>query len=394
MRVGINCLNIDPNYAGGVTSYTFGLLDGWVRTTTDIEFVILANSGNVEQYRQYTEHPNFSIEVIDFEIAGWQNKLIWQAVKLQSKALYGMLHKQFYKPLADRIDKLVDVVYCPNTILYPLYLKSTTVLSMHDIQQVHFPEFFEQVQLKDRYITYNISAEQLNYLQATSEHMKDDFLGYFKTLKAKQVVKIPEGVDIPLFRDQGDVEYLKEKYDLPDQFLYFPAQLWHHKNHITVLKALKKLRDEQGITIPLVLTGSRYSASQHLFDYIEEHQLNNVFYLGKIPFPDVVALYKKARFLITAVLYESSSIPVLEAAAAGTPVIASDTRPNRELGERLQVNLFEPKDVDALIETLQRVWTDDDLIARQVVHNQEAIQYYSWDNAAKMYADLFRKISK
>lgn len=392
MKVGINCLNIDPSYAGGVTSYTFGLLDGWSRTSPDVEFVILANSQNVEQYRKYEAFPNFSIEVIDFAIAPWQNKLIWQTVKLQSKRWYGALHKMFYRPLADKMDSLVDIVYCPNTILYPLYLNATTVLSMHDIQQVHFPDFFEPIQLKDRYITYNISAENLDYLQATSEHMKDDFLSYFKTLKTQQIVKIPEGVDIPLFRDQGDVEYLKEKYNLPDQFLYFPAQLWHHKNHITVLKALKELRDQHHVTIPLVLTGSRYSASQFIFDYIEEHQLDSVYYLGKIPFADVVALYKKARFLITAVLYESSSIPILEAAAAGTPIIASDTRPNRELGERLQTTLFKPQGVSELVNKLQQVWADDASIKAQVAHNAKAISYYSWDNAARMYANLFKQI--
>ena len=394
MRIGVNCLNLDPNYAGGVMTYTLGLLDAWSKVAKDERFVIIANQQNANLFEKYTQHPNFTLLVLDSSIASWKNRAIWQAVKIKSKGLYAFLHRQFYNKLSAEIDKAVDIIYTPNTILFPLFQQKPTVLSMHDIQQVHFPHFFEPVQLKDRYITYNLSAENVTYLQATSEHMKDDFLSYFKTLKPEQIVKIPEGVDIPLFRDQGDADYLTEKYNLPNDFLYFPAQLWHHKNHITVLKALVKLRDEQGIIIPLVLTGSRYSASQFIFDYIEEHKLTSVYYLGKVPYADVVALFKKARFLITAVLYESSSIPVLEAAAAGTPSIASDTRPNRELAERLKMNLFEPLDENALAALLKKLWNDQALIDSQATYNNTAINYFTWENAAQMYLDLFHRIEK
>ena len=49
-----------------------------------------------------------------------------------------------------------------------------------------------------------------------------------------------------------------------------------------------------------------------------------------MPFKTLVALYKKSKFLITATLYESSSLPILEAAASKTSIIASDTPPNIE----------------------------------------------------------------
>jgi len=44
-------------------------------------------------------------------------------------------------------------------------------------------------------------------------------------------------------------------------------------------------------------------------------------YVGKVSFQDMVALYQMAAFMITATLHESSSLPILEAAAAGTPII-------------------------------------------------------------------------
>ena len=45
------------------------------------------------------------------------------------------------------------------------------------------------------------------------------------------------------------------KYRLEPGYLFYPAQFWPHKNHITLLAALALLR-ERGITERLVLCGS------------------------------------------------------------------------------------------------------------------------------------------
>jgi glycosyltransferase involved in cell wall biosynthesis len=142
------------------------------------------------------------------------------------------------------------------------------------------------------------------------------------------------------------------------------------------------------------LTGARYEASQGIFDYIAQHDLGDqVRYLGLVPFEDIVGLYQAARFLITAVLYESSSIPILEAAAAGTPIIASRTPPNEELSERLHMTLFTPTDDAELAETLSAVWDDTELVQRQIEANRDGIQYYSWDNAAREYLKVLQSIA-
>ncbi|MDX2003539.1 MAG: glycosyltransferase family 1 protein [Chitinophagales bacterium] len=394
MRIGINCLAIDPDYAGGVTSYTFGLLDGFVSVNKGHRFIIFVNNRNAYLFKKYESVANFSIVLITGYDSQFKRRVLWQMVKAKAKTLYGAFSYFFYNALSRRMSKEADIIYTPTTVSFPIYLNTLSMLSMHDIQQVHYPEFFTAMELKDRYITYNLSVENISFMQASSLHMKDDFLGYFKGLKESQVVVIPEGVDIPLFSEERDVAYLTQKYQIPEDFLFFPAQLWHHKNHITVLKALLKLRKEHQVSIPLVLTGSSYSASQFLFDFIEENKLDNVYYLGKVPFIDVVNLYQKASFLITAVLYESSSIPVLEAAASGTPVIASATRPNKELAENLKINLFEPLNEGELAQLLLQIWDDSALQQEQVSYNKANIHKYSWQSAATKYLDFFEKVVK
>jgi glycosyltransferase involved in cell wall biosynthesis len=116
--------------------------------------------------------------------------------------------------------------------------------------------------------------------------------------------------------------------------------------------------------------------------------------LGKIPFEDLVGLYQRAVFLVMPSLHESNSLPILEAAAAGTPIIASRIPPNEELARVLDLNLFDPLDSEQLERVLLPLWEDGSAAASQVIKNRERIRLYSWENAAKQYLRLFADILK
>jgi glycosyltransferase involved in cell wall biosynthesis len=111
-----------------------------------------------------------------------------------------------------------------------------------------------------------------------------------------------------------------------------------------------------------------------------------------VPFTDLVGLYQKAAFLVMPSLHESNSLPVLEAAAAGTPVIASRIPPNEELARVLHLNLFDPLNQEELEGLLVRLWEDETLAVAQAMHNRKLITLYSWDSAAKQYLQLFERV--
>ena len=114
---------------------------------------------------------------------------------------------------------------------------------------------------KVRSVTYPLSARYATHLQASSRFLKRDLIEHLHGVTEEKVTVIPEGVDISLFSAKTDAACL-DKYKLPSRFLFFPAQLWPHKNHITVLRALLSLREKQGLQIPLVLTGANDSAGE------------------------------------------------------------------------------------------------------------------------------------
>jgi glycosyltransferase involved in cell wall biosynthesis len=122
--------------------------------------------------------------------------------------------------------------------------------------------------------------------------------------------------------------------------------------------------------------------------------MNYVHYHGRVPFADLVGLYQKAAFLVMPSLHESSSLLILEAAAAGTPVFASKIPPNEELARVFHLNLFDPSNQDELEGLLVRLWDDESAAAAQAMHNLKHITVYSWENAAQQYLRFFERVTE
>ena len=95
--------------------------------------------------------------------------------------------------------------------------------------------------------------------------------------------------------------------------------------------------------------------------------------------------------MITAVLYESSSLPILEAAASGLPIIASDTPPNKEMAKNLKINLFESNNHKKLAKLIYNSWIDFNGDS-QIKYNLNKINRYSWDSIASNYILEINKI--
>jgi len=393
MKIGVNCLGADPSYKGGTNSFILGLLDGFSRVGGLHEFKIFVTRSNRAMFERYEAAPNFDVVEIDEADHRWL-RAIHMRLPLSIKRLLlrharDVLDSRHAGALAHHADVLY-VPYVPPPRLFP-FPDAPTVYSIHDIQQVHYPEFFTEEELVQREAAFAKCVEHATVVQASSHYMAHDFQAHFPKLDQSNVEVIPEGVDIEFFSQRRDDDVVA-RYELPDSFLFTPAQLWHHKNHLTILKALSRLK-ERGFVIPLVLTGAKYSSSEEVLDFIAANGLDaQVFYLGVVPFEDIVALHQRARYLVTASLYESSSIPILEAAAAGTPIIASRILPHEEMAEHLQMRLFAPTDDAELAGVLSDAWADEETSTAQVAANRVGIQRYSWDNAAWMYLELFERL--
>ena len=111
------------------------------------------------------------------------------------------------------------------------------------------------------------------------------------------------------------------KYRLEPGYLFYPAQFWPHKNHMTLLAALANLR-ERGITERLVLCGSDRGGRDKINAAIRTYELSDqISIIGFVDSAELGALYRGASALVMPSYFGPTNLPPLEAWAVGTPVI-------------------------------------------------------------------------
>lgn len=149
-----------------------------------------------------------------------------------------------------------------------------------------------------------------------------------------------------------------KRYNLPQKFIFYPAQFWEHKNHKRLIQAIGKLKEEL-LDIKLVLVGSKKNGYESALQMIHSLSLErDVLILGYVPSSDIVGLYRRARALIMPTFFGPSNIPPLEAFAVGCPVGISNVNgiPDNIGNAALY---FDPKSVQEISEVIKLLWIDD-----------------------------------
>ena len=152
--------------------------------------------------------------------------------------------------------------------------------------------------------------------------------------------------------DEGMDAVLPQQLTLKADYLFYPAQFWAHKNHMNLLLALKELKENHKLIMPLVFAGSDFGNQAYIEEQVKELGLEaQVQILGFVEQSELLALYKNALALTYVTFFGPENLPPLEAMALGCPVIASDViGAEEQLGEAaMLVDPAKPGEIAAAI---------------------------------------------
>jgi glycosyltransferase involved in cell wall biosynthesis len=209
---------------------------------------------------------------------------------------------------------------CP-TVNYPYIV---TVWDLQHRLQSYFPEVSEFGEWENRENMYSKILNRAAIIITGTEIGKAEIERFYQ-IPAKRI-KV-----IPLFTPQftlnycGENEAVSSKYDIPDRYLFYPAQFWPHKNHVGLLLAIKCLKEKYNLEFPLVLVGSDQGNETYVREMVVKFDLSKqVYFLGFVPQSDMPQLYQNAFALTFLSFFGPDNLPPLEAMALGCPVIASN----------------------------------------------------------------------
>jgi len=221
----------------------------------------------------------------------------------------------------------IDVVHFTSTskrhlLLYQLPFIITIFDGCHR-DAPEFPEVRTFGEFERREILFGLASTKAAVVVANAPELIDDLCRRY-AMERHRAVCIPFSPSAYVGKSAPDAAAdaaVLTKYRLESGYLFYPAQFWPHKNHITLLAALANLR-ERGITERLVLCGSDRGGRDKIDAAIKNYDLSNqVSIIGFVESAELGALYRGAAALAMPSYFGPTNLPPLEAWAVGTPVI-------------------------------------------------------------------------
>jgi len=227
------------------------------------------------------------------------------------------------------------------------------------MQERYYPEFFSRYERFSRWLNNRTLARSADKIICESNFVKNDIIKYTGANANKiSSIQSPPPKHFLNYKLEGEqFGKVNEKYDLPEKFIFYPAQCWFHKNHIKLLEAFKIVSKKYN-DVYLILTGSQQNNFNNLMARINELELEGrVKHLGYIDYEDLPYFYKMSQFLVMPTLFESVSIPIYEAFTLEVAVCSSNVvaLPEQVGGAGL---IFDPYNIGDIAEKMMIYLSD------------------------------------
>jgi glycosyltransferase involved in cell wall biosynthesis len=346
-------------HGGGVKVYTQRLLRALLDLRSEHEFVFL--------YRNPTLIGTYGSERAVLEVAiPARSVLTWDQI-----AVPGAVRRHG-----------IDLLYNPKYSI-PLASSCPAVWVCHGLDWYVMPWGSRRIdRLSHRFLVPRYAARAAAII-AVSDVTRQHVLEYLP-VTPDRVVTVYSGVD-DVFRrtpDQSRLRQIREKYSLPDRFLLYAGAIYPPKNFTRLVRAYASVGPERGV--PLVVAGgeNRFLSEQELKEPEALGIAEWVRWPGWVEQEDLAGFYALAEALLLPSLFESCGLPVLEAMAAGCPVVTTDRYGTKELAEGAAI-LVNPDSVESIAAGIRQVMEDDQKRAELILAGRHRSGAFQWSRSAR-----------
>ena len=344
-KIGI-LFSHNENWIGG-TYYLLNLISSFnaLDDKEKPQVIILSKNRRDFDIAKTTNYPylNYSNFVIPYNFF---QRIVFRFFPAYSKRTF----KTYFSP------KQFDTVF-PYTYIEELKNIPHKIYWYPDFQDYYFPDFFTTKELDSLKKMQDNVAKSKSVLVLSSDSALKDFVKFHAKYTCMPKV-VNFAVTHPVY-DHLNIDELKLKFEINKEYFISPNQFWQHKNHMTILKAIKLLKERQKEVL-VVFTGKEYDYRNpdytgDLKRFVLENDLtSNILFLGFIDRAEQLQLMKHAKAIIQPSLFEGWSTVVEDAKAMDQFVIASDIPVHKD---QLKKNalFFSPKNEAELADRILEV---------------------------------------
>jgi glycosyltransferase involved in cell wall biosynthesis len=391
LRIALECRVEDPR--SGVGSAILTLAHALSRSTIqDQEYTFIVNAATKEWLEPFIFGP-CRLVAKEKPKASTLKNIFGNIAPLRT--LWRGLRASFF-PIAKSDGYVESEHFDLVHFVTPVAYRTTcpTIYQPHDLQHRHYPQFFTKTEYVRRERTYRAFCNQAMRVCVQTEWTRQDLIKQYG-IAAEKIVTIPWGSVFDSYQSPSKqaMKNTLDKYRLPEQFFFYPAVTWAHKNHEVIIRALHFLKHGTGRTVQVYFTGQSTEHRTRLDQIAAKLGVSDqLHYLGFLSPEELQAIFGAATAMIFPSKFEGFGLPILEAFHAHLPVIASrasvlpevaqdgalyfDPDDPAELATLMTKILEEPRTREDLIRkadrVLERSSIKDTAVSFQVLYEQTA----------------------
>jgi glycosyltransferase involved in cell wall biosynthesis len=366
-------IGVDAHYVGtaacGVETYTVNLLQALARIDARNSYTVYV-VGRHGAALGLNGCPNFGLHPL------WTNRS-WIRLPVNMPAAI--------------LRRPVDVLHVHYAA--PPFCPVPFVATIYDLSIERFPEFVPRLHPHRATRIISRTARRASKIITISENSKADLLELFH-LPPEKIVVTPLGVH-PRFRpaERADMsDTILHKYRIQRPFILYVGYIQASKNLVGLIQAFTALKLQSPVPHQLVVVGREHYQFQEIYRARDRSPVREqIVFVGYVPDEDLVPFYQAADLFVLPSFYEGFGLPVLEAMACGTPVMAARTSSLPEVVGEGGL-LVDPHNVSQMVEAMSRILHEPTLRKDLREKGLRRAREYSWDRTAGATLAVYEEV--
>lgn len=364
MRIVIDARMIKPGSMHGIARYVFHLLQNLREVGKDHQFYILVNQDSPLEKMEWPAHMQ-----LHYVQANWIS-----------------LREHFEIPKA--LSQLqADLFHAPSYVA-PIFVPCRMVMTIHDLNHMVLPQFYTPLHQLYYHFIVRSCIRRSQYILTVSNFSKEEIVRNLK-LSPEKVFVTYNGVSSkyrPVI-DKEFLAYVRDIYELPEQFIFCLSNNKPHKNVQQLVRAFCY----SDLSIPLVLA---CPVDRNIIRIAENYGKKHLIYFTKfISEEHLPAVYSLTRLFVYPSTYEGFGLPPLEALSCGAPVVVARSSSLPEVvGEN--AIFANPYDYKAIADALQLGVNNLELREKLSQYGVRHAKTFSWRAMTLQTLEIYERCNE
>jgi glycosyltransferase involved in cell wall biosynthesis len=292
-----------------------------------------------------------------------------------------------------KLDKLiggVDLFYMPNIGFSAISREAKLILTMHDLSFQHYRQSFSfKKQLWHYLVNPRLLCQKADKILAVSNFTKQDIEDTYKIPAEKITLALNGRTSVQGNLSRNDIKLIqvKEKYNLPFNFILYFGTIEPRKNIISLIKSFEILKKENSqIKHFLVIAGASGWRAKKIYQTVKSSKWQNqIIIINDVPLEDKEALFTLASVFVYPSFFEGFGFPALEAISCGVPTIVSHSSslPEAVGRQAIMIDAWRSEEITA---ALKEILTNKQVGVILNKNKNRHLQKFQWRTAISNFS--------